>query len=359
MTEYVLVDENGDVVESNFNSSARAALRKEILLSDPLQPDTLSIEERPEQTFGIFVSGQKTAEETFEDEIQAERRADYLNQVHTGLFTMIETDPENPEVRPTDSTETETTEADDTQTSMNYNFVQNGDDAQTQTNDDSDTRFDWGYGDHSTASEEETSALSDAIESAMAGLDDDVDEEMMDVLDDARNLVASAELSDFECSHPDCGLSHGHGPRKHDITNDPDCSGISGFNVTQRFADQMEFVQNCHCGANEAAMLVQFFPYINIPMFQDEDQFSGVQEIEAEELRSCIQAVVADDDPESPQEAALSVVESRLPGVRDDLVMFLGRVQQMVEQANAAPIGQETQAVIDENREEIEDAVSE
>jgi len=160
---------------------------------------------------------------------------------------------------------------------MTYDFIADNDSEEQDDNQDSDSfqsqTFDWGYGEHSTASGDDLDVLGGQIQATMDELDEGVDEEMVAVLEDAQELVGSVSINDFECSHPDCGLSHGHGPNKHDIRNSVNSSGIEGFNITDEFADQMEFVANCHCGANEAGMLVQFFHYFNIPMFSDQEEF--------------------------------------------------------------------------------------
>jgi len=256
--------------------------------------------------------------------------------------------------------------ADDSQTTMsNYDFIQTDDEEDDNQDRDSfqSQTFDWGYGEHSTASGDDLDVLGGQIQATMDELDEGVDEEMVAVLEDAQELVGSVSINDFECSHPDCGLSHGHGPNKHDIRNGVNSSGIEGFNITDEFADQMEFVANCHCGANEAGMLVQFFHYFNIPMFSDQEEFEGVLEMDADVVTDIYREVNENGVSVAAAVARVavqrSVAESEIApvGLWEDLGAFIERRQHVEGGANSAPIGQETQSVIDSHREEIEAAI--
>jgi hypothetical protein len=113
----------------------------------------------------------------------------------------------------------------------------------------------WTLGEHSTASDD----TEDRIDQLLGELDDDVDGDLKGVLEEAGQLVSGSRsrVSNFECQV--CGLNHGHDDRKHDIR--------SIFGVTEEFADQMEFNPYCHCGVNELAMLVEFYPYIRDEIF--------------------------------------------------------------------------------------------
>lgn len=257
----------------------------------------------------------------------------------------------------------------DSQTTMSYDFITNGDEESENNNGDQNGNdWNWGYSDHSTATDEERSDLSESIRRTMDALDSDVDEEMMAVLQDASDLVEDISVNKFECPHEECGLGHNHPDWKHDITASTDTSeirsAIAGFNISDRFADQMEFQRNCHCGANEAAMLVQFFPYISIPMFSDQHEFEGVLELEPDVLDEVYR--VYNEDDVSVSVAAGRVASSRgqsesevVPlGLRDDLKAFCERRQQVEQQAQKAPIAQETRAVIEANRKELEEVTS-
>lgn len=257
---------------------------------------------------------------------------------------------------------------DDSNTTMsNYDFITTDDDeSDEQTTDDSWT---WDFGDHSMASKDERSALSEAIGDTMDSLDGEIDSDMMAVLEDASNLVQNTRINNFECSHEDCGLGHSHPDWKHDIRASTDTSEIRsmipGFNITEDFATEMEFVPFCHCGANEAAMLVQFFPYFSDPMFKDEERFEGVSEVDPELLdilyrryteteigfnRLCSR--IALQAGESEQDA--------FPlGVREDVKAFFERREQIEQQAQGAPIGEETRHLIEENREDVEEVCKE
>lgn len=133
---------------------------------------------------------------------------------------------------------------------------------------------------------------------------------------------------------------------------------IPGFKIEESFAEQMEFVPYCHCGANEAAMLVKFFPYIDTPMFKDQHQFEGVLEVDPDVLEAAYRHY---DETGSISQAAgkaaseMGEVEAEvLPlGLREELELFFERRQQVERQANKAPIGQETRSVINDAFESL------
>jgi hypothetical protein len=319
-----------------------------------------------DSTFGVFIPGRGTAEKVFGTEEQAAKQAAVWDEKFSSDFEVIETNPKNPEVRPIDpimfnnsrdelrDEQNSAEDNDDNETTMSYNFIATDDEeAEEQTADDS---WSWDFGDHSTASTEERSALSQAIGDAMDGIDEEIDGDMMDVLEDAAGLVSDTRINQFECSHEDCGLGHSHPDWKHDIrasTNAAEIrSMIPGFNITDSFAEEMEFVPFCHCGANEAAMLVQFFPYISEPMFRDQESFDSIEEIDADVLMNVIRSVVSGTG--TPKEIA-SNMASRDTAMFADLQTFLNRVQQMQNQADKAPIGEETRNLIEENREDLEE----
>lgn len=255
----------------------------------------------------------------------------------------------------------------ETQQEQIYNFVSADDEEETEQT-EVDNSWNWEFGDHSSMSTVDQNELDAAIDGTMDRLDDTVDEDIVNVLKDAQRLVQSTDVVEFECSHEDCGLGHSHPDWKHDIRASTNASEIRsmipGFKIDEDFADEMEFVPNCHCGANEAAMLVKFFPYFTQPMFKDQHEFEGVLEMNPDDLdavyriyneedvsvtRACAQAASRQGKPE---------IDLAPLGLREDLKLFLERRQQVEQQANKAPIGEETRNAIEENRESLEEMVS-
>ena len=249
---------------------------------------------------------------------------------------------------------------DDSQISMSYDFIQSDYDQDSTEN--NDEKFNtvgsmWTLGDHSTASSEGRSALSEAIEDTMDELDDDIDGDMVAVLEDASDLVKDTRVSKFECPVEACGLGHSHPDHKHDVRD--------SFDVLDSFADQMQFCPYCHCGVNELSMLMAFFPYISEPVFEDQHEFEGVLEVEPDILNDMYRLYVEDGASVSVAAGAVSarydVNESEaVPlGVREDIKAFFSRRRSIEDAANAAPIAQETRSVIEDSREELEAVTSE
>jgi len=246
----------------------------------------------------------------------------------------------------------------DSNNTMSYDFIQNGNEEDdNQTEDDFSTVGNkWTLGDHSTASGEDRHELSESIRQTMGALDDDVDENLMDVLQDASDLVEDTSVSRFECPVEACGLGHSHSDHKHDIR--------SGFNVESAFADSAQFCPYCHCGVNELSMLMEFFPYITEPVFTDQHEFEGVLEVEPDILDSMYRRYIQDDLSVNVAAATVArefaVDESKaVPlGVREDLKLFFQRRRNIENAANSAPIAQETRSVIEDNREALEEQTS-
>lgn len=275
----------------------------------------------------------------YEDKRRAVKDSEKWDQNRDGSFSVEECD--------------ETT--DDSQTTMsNYDFI-NTDDEQ----DDNQTEADfstvgnkWNLGDHSTASSEDRHELSESIRQTMGALDDDVDDDLMDVLEDASDLVEDTSISRFECPVEACGLGHSHSDHKHDIR--------SAFNVESAFADSMQFCPYCHCGANELSMLMMFFPYITEPVFTDQHEFEGVLEVAPAILDSMYRRYIQDDLSVNRAAAVvagefgLDESEAIPLGVREDLEMFFQRRRDIEDAANAAPIAQETRSVIEDSRDALE-----
>jgi hypothetical protein len=203
----------------------------------------------------------------------------------------------------------------------------------------------WRLGYHTTADE----TVAGSVQQALDDVDDDVDADLKAVLEDAANLVKASETRGFEC--PVCGLNHDHSDTKHDIR--------AFYDVLPEFADQMEFVPYCHCGVNELAMLMDFFPHFAAPVFEDQHEFEGVLEIDPEVLRG-IQRKYFEQSSNSvhnainTSERGAIVDQSLVPELRT----FFNKVDAIKQAANGAPIPSETREDIDANREELEAFVS-
>lgn len=242
-------------------------------------------------------------------------------------------------------------------TSMNsYDFIStNGEESDTNNFDTVGSM--WNLGDHSTASKDERSALSQAIEDTMGDIDGDIDDDMMDVLEDASDLVKNTRVSKFECPVEACGLGHSHADHKHDIRQ--------AFKVVNDFAEQMDFCPYCHCGVNELAMLVGFMPYITAEVFVDDEKFEDALELDPDILDSLYRKY-NEEDATVNRAAGMLANDLGLPeneivplGSRESIKTFFERRDAIEAAAQAAPIAQETRTVIDDNREELEQLTSE
>lgn len=252
-----------------------------------------------------------------------------------------------------------------------YSFVEDGDEEENaeagdETADQPPRVTRWSLGSHSTADDTHQAV----IDEMMDNLDDDVDENLMAVLEDASEMVEASNVSNFECAK--CGLNHGHSDEKHDIRRDPDYRGrwTPGFNVTDEFADQMVGCPYCHCGANELAMLMDFFGFFTMPVFADQEQFEGVLELpnhvlqdvfrQREDITPRVTSRKGGDfDPEAAameeavREAGFqySVPDMVIP----ELVEFYERYRDIKSAANNAPIPSEFRSTVEENRAQLEE----
>jgi len=203
----------------------------------------------------------------------------------------------------------------------------------------------WRLGYHTTADE----AVAGLVQQTLDDVDNEVDADLKAVLEDAANLVKAGETRGFEC--PVCGLNHNHSDTKHDIR--------AFYDVLPEFTDEMEFVPYCHCGVNELAMLMDFFPHFAAPVFEDQHEFEGVLEIDPEVLRY-IQRKYFEQSSNSVRNAINA--SARGAAVDQSLVSELRRlfskVDAIKQAANGAPIPSETREDIDANREELEAFVS-
>ena len=222
-----------------------------------------------------------------------------------------------------------------------YDFIQ-PDEAAPSASPERDYEVEkWSLGRHSTAPDE----VKDDLSMWLGTLDDEVDDDLQNILQEAAKMVEGAGVHDFECAV--CGLNHGHGDDKHDIR--------PTFSVRDEFAEGMEFVPFCHCGVNEFAMLMDFYGYITAPVFEDaHEKFPAVERADTEDVQAMLRAFSRGDDPrEAAREAGFSA-ESR-----GECRTFLKRVDKIKSAASSAPISSETRTRIDELREDIERAVDE
>jgi hypothetical protein len=317
------------------------------------------------QNFGVFIPGRRTAEKVYESRRAAENQAATWEEKFSPSFNVCETNPSNPEVRleecdpAVDENSDETNDDSEPNTTMDYNFVSNGqqNSDNNQTNDFSTVGNKWTLGNHTSVSSSDKEKLSWSLQDTMAALDENVDDDLLSVLEDASSLVDSTSISRFECPLEACGLGHSHGDHKHDIR--------SGFNVTDSFADQMKFCPYCHCGVNELSMLVAFFPYITEPVFADQHEFEEVLEVEPGVLNEMYRLY---NEEGSSVSAAAGTVAARRGGVESEMIplgtreaikTFFRRRQRIEEAANAAPIPQETRYEIETARNGVEESIDE
>ena len=237
----------------------------------------------------------------------------------------------------------------------NYDFIQTGDDSTDNEEQFNEVGSMWTLGDHTTADESDRSALSQAIDDTLEGLDSEVDDDMAEVLQDASAMVENTRVSRFECPVEACGLGHSHSDHKHDIR--------TSFGVTDSFAEQMEGCPYCHCGVNELSMLMQFYPFINEQVFSGRD-FSGVTAVEPSALEDMYRRYT--QEGESVDMAASSVAKQRglspshvAPlGHRDVVESFFKLRARIDDAADSAPIGSEMRGLISERREELLEATA-
>jgi hypothetical protein len=249
----------------------------------------------------------------------------------------------------------ETTE--DSENTMTYDFVDNGDSDESDNNSDDDFGSQrWGLGDHSRISSENRTGLLESIEATMSETDAEMDEEIRDVLGDAAELVDSADVSNFECPVEACGLGHSHPDTKHDIRS----SGSVGYNVTENFADRMEFCPYCHCGVNELSMLLEFFHYIDTEVFAGRD-FSGVRDLDPEVVNVIYNLMTTENMDFTPAVRAASTRYNSpahviVPGsVRSELREFIKLRQDIDADASRAPIHSEAREAIQQLRDGLLD----
>lgn len=283
--------------------------------------------------------------DVFDDEAQA-----VITAETSGWFSIEE--------RHYNGVEENSAEDDDDTTNMNYDFITATDDVQDETNDFDTVGSMWTLGDHSALETENKQTLMDSIDGVMGDIDSEIDDDVMGVLQDARDVVGDTSVSRFECPVEACGLGHSHSDHKHDIR--------SGFNVTAGFADQMSFCPYCHCGVNELSMLMDFYAYIDGPVFEDSEKLNGVSEIDPEVLRK-IHRVYTEEDARTVRTSVRRVAENyNVPptsiapmDIRDDLRRFFNRRSNIREAADSAPIAQETRTKIFDLQIAIEEALSE
>lgn len=242
----------------------------------------------------------------------------------------------------------ENSEADDSSTmTQTYDFMAGSTD---------EPNFDtignkWTLGDHSSLDSDTQNDLGGVLIDAVDSLDGDIDGEMLGVLEDATDLVTDTNLNSFQCPVEACGLSHSHADHKHDIRDDSQ----NGLKVRDEFAEQMDFCPYCHCGVNELSMLMEFYSYIAVPVFADAERFDGVQQLDPDDLEALYRAYEGNlDIAVRKAGVAFEVVN----GVEQELEAFFNRRQTIESAANSAPIPQETRTAISNNRDKLEEATS-
>ena len=245
------------------------------------------------------------------------------------------------------------TTSDDTNTTMYDFIIQN--DAQHTTTDDFGTDFDWGYGDHNS---ENAAEASEAVNRTIEALDDEVDDDLLNVLEDAANITEDVEASTFECQ--DCGLNHSHADWKHDIRNPTDTSdlrtSIPGFNVDERFATRgMEYNPKCHCGVNELAMLMPYYGYIGVCVFRDQSDMASVAAANPATVEAAVRDVIGGH---TPREVATSLSNETI-AAGEEALLFLNRVQDIQDAANNAPIPSDTRQEIKQTGDRLRELLSE
>lgn len=241
-------------------------------------------------------------------------------------------------------------EADDSNyNTMSYNFIANDTEQNNDETDFNTVGSMWTLGDHSSS--EIDTVFADTLGDTMKNLDSEIDSEMMDVLEDAQSLIQNKRTTRFECPIEACGLGHSHSDHKHDIR--------AGFGVTESFAAGMEFCPYCHCGVNELSMLMPFYSYISVDVF--EDDFSGTEEVTPTLLNKLYDRFKSTNGVGFnrlctivAEETAFSEKVAFPLGVRDDLEAFCEVRKKIENAANAAPIAGETRTEINDLRAEIE-----
>jgi hypothetical protein len=209
----------------------------------------------------------------------------------------------------------------------------------------------WTLGDHSSLDSDTQEDLGGVLIDAVDSLDDDIDGEMLEVLQDATDLVTQPNVNRFQCPVETCGLGHSHADHKHDIRD----GSQNGLKVRDEFAEQMDFCPYCHCGVNELSMLMGFYSYIAVPVFADSERFDGVQQVDPDDLEDLYRAYEGNlDIAVRKAGVAFEVVN----GVEQELEAFFNRRQTIESAANSAPIPQETRTAISNNRDELEAATS-
>lgn len=197
----------------------------------------------------------------------------------------------------------------------------------------------WRLGSHSQGTDE---MMETSLAAMLENLDPAVDSDLRNVLSDASQMLHGTGISGFEC--PVCGLNHGHSDAKHDIRE--------AFNVSVPFAEEMEYCPYCHCGANEMAMLIDFYGHIEMDVFDDAYLFETVDKLRAETVDDLTLEF-------SRTQSVRNACEFAGVDVDEHITAFFDRYQNIKQAASSAPISQETQTDIDDLRDVVEAAVHE
>lgn len=200
----------------------------------------------------------------------------------------------------------------------------------------------WSLGDHVNRGHYDFDSIIESVE--------DVNPELAGVLQQAGQMVERASVSGFEC--PVCGLNHGHSDQKHDIR--------TAFNVTEQFADWMEFCPYCHCGVNELAMLMDFYGYIEAPIFEDEEEFGPVRDLRNEDIYGVVIEIRDAPSGTTVRSAIRDAFGSRdiSEEMYDGFEAYYRRYKSIKDAAGHAPISSETRQDIEDLRDDIEAAIA-
>lgn len=143
-----------------------------------------------------------------------------------------------------------------------------------------------------------------------------IDADIAAALSTAADSVESVNITDYEC--PVCELGHTHGVNdgpgegaKHDIRDEP-------IHVRDSFAEAMTYNPVCHCGVNELAMLLDFYPHMGVSVFEDDDRFAPLLNEGAAAVTQALEvashpsvSLVGSSDPQPAPHVRLSVTEIR------------------------------------------------
>lgn len=149
----------------------------------------------------------------------------------------------------------------------NYDTMFGGSSTDSNQSSDDYTIRRWKIGSHAVPAHVDADDIR-----ASAQDNESIDADIAAALSTAADSVESVNITDYEC--PVCELGHSHGVNdgygegaKHDIRDEP-------IHVRDSFAEAMTYNPVCHCGVNELAMLLDFYPHMEVSVFEDDDRFA-------------------------------------------------------------------------------------